>query len=138
MISQKYFNYHFSQTKDQENFFVNYTNQEAYNVSILNNFNNNIFLYGPRKSGKSHLINIWKDKNNALTYEDNFFMVFLKSLSSLLMLSKVFVSIVKSLADLTLHGRSSCVFLSSLIRRSSAFPSTFIGFLQMAFLGHIL
>ena len=72
MISQKYFNYHFSQQKDQENFFVNYTNQEAYNFSILNNFNNNIFLYGPHKSGKTHLINIWKEKNNALKYNDNF------------------------------------------------------------------
>ena len=72
MISQKYFNYHFSQQKDQENFFVNYTNQEAYNFSILKNFNNNIFLYGPHKSGKTHLINIWKEKNNALTYNDNF------------------------------------------------------------------
>ena len=72
MISQKYFNYHFSQQKDQENFFVNYTNQEAYNFSILNNFNNHIFLYGPHKSGKTHLTNIWKEKNNALRYNDNF------------------------------------------------------------------
>ena len=72
MISQKYFNYHFFQQKDQENFFVNYTNQEAYNFSILNNFNNHIFLYGPHKSGKTHLTNIWKEKNNALRYNDNF------------------------------------------------------------------
>ena len=72
MISQIFFNYQFSQKKDEENFFVNKTNQNAYDLSILDNFDQNIFLYGPKKSGKSHLINIWKEKNNAVIYDNNF------------------------------------------------------------------
>ena len=33
---------------------------------------NNIFLYGPKKSGKSHLLNIWKENNNAIIFNNNF------------------------------------------------------------------
>ena len=72
MTSQIFFNYQFSQKKNEENFFVNKTNQNAYDLSILDNFDQNIFLYGPKKSGKSHLINIWKVKNNAVIYDNNF------------------------------------------------------------------
>jgi len=71
MNNQKYFNYKFSKLKDDENFFVNSTNQNAYNLISDICFKQNIFLFGPRKSGKSHLINIWKEKNDALIYKDN-------------------------------------------------------------------
>ena len=72
MSSQKYFNYEFSRTKVSDNFFVNPTNKKAYDLTILKNFNQNIFLYGPEKSGKSHLVSIWKKKNNAIFYDKNF------------------------------------------------------------------
>ena len=59
MSNQKFFNYQFTEKKDQENFFVNETNQNAFDFSIIDNFDQNIFLFGPNKSGKSHLINIF-------------------------------------------------------------------------------
>ena len=71
-MSQRFFDYQFSETKDKENFFVNKTNQLAFQAAIDKNFNQNIFLYAPKKSGKSHLLNIWKEKNNALIYDKNF------------------------------------------------------------------
>ena len=71
MNNQLYFKYKFSKLKDDENFFVNSTNQNAYNLISDICFKQNIFLFGPRKSGKSHLINIWKEKNDALIYKDN-------------------------------------------------------------------
>ena len=71
MNNQQYFKYKFSKLKDDENFFVNSTNQNAYNLISDICFKQNIFLFGPRKSGKSHLINIWKEKNDALIYKDN-------------------------------------------------------------------
>ena len=72
MISQNFFKYHFSVNKDLDNFFVNMTNIQAFNVFTDNNFDQNIFLFAPKKSGKSHLLNIWIKKNNALVYNNNF------------------------------------------------------------------
>jgi len=72
MTIQKYFNYQFSENNDQDNFFVNDTNKDAYNTLINKFFHQNIFLFGPKKSGKSHLVNIWKEINDAVIYEDNF------------------------------------------------------------------
>ena len=71
MSYQKVFNYQFLLKKDYENFFVNQTNQKAYDFTILDNFDQNIFLFGPKKSGKSHLVNLWKEKNNAVSYNKN-------------------------------------------------------------------
>jgi len=71
MSYQKVFNYQFLLKKDYENFFVNQTNQKAYDFTILDNFDQNIFLFGPKKSGKSHLVNLWKEKNNAISYNKN-------------------------------------------------------------------
>ena len=71
MSYQKVFNYQFLLKKDYENYFVNQTNQQAYDFTILDNFDQNIFLYGPKKSGKSHLVNLWKEKNNAVSYNKN-------------------------------------------------------------------
>ena len=72
MSHQKYFNYQFSSKNNHENFFVNQTNQKAYDLTILEKFNQNIFLFGPKKSGKSYLANLWKKKNNAILYNNNF------------------------------------------------------------------
>ena len=72
MKKQKIFNYQFSSKNYYENFFVNLTNQKAYDLTMLDNFNQNIFLFGPRKSGKSYLASLWKDKNNAISYNNNF------------------------------------------------------------------
>ena len=71
MSYQKIFNYHFSSKKDYQNFFVNQTNQKAYDLTILDTFNQSIFLFGPKKSGKSHLASLWKNKNNAILYNNN-------------------------------------------------------------------
>jgi len=72
MSYQKIFNYQFTLKNDHENFFVNKTNQKAYDITNLEKFNQNIFLFGPKKSGKSHLVNLWKNKNNAISYNNNF------------------------------------------------------------------
>ena len=72
MSYQNFFNYQFDSEKDNESYFVNQTNQKAYDFTILEDFNQNILLFGPKKSGKSHLASIWKDKNNAISYNNNF------------------------------------------------------------------
>ena len=71
MNYQKIFNYQFSSKNDIDNYFVNQTNQKAYDFTIADKFNQNIFLYGPKKSGKSYLANLWKDKNDAILYNNN-------------------------------------------------------------------
>ena len=44
MSYQKTFNYQFPKNNDQENYFVNHTNQKAYDLTILKNFNHNILM----------------------------------------------------------------------------------------------
>ena len=72
MNYQKFFNYKFSSKNNHENYFVNQTNQKAYDLTNLDQFNQNIFLFGPKKSGKSYLASLWKDKNNAISFNNNF------------------------------------------------------------------
>ena len=79
MSYQNFFNYQFLSKKDNENYFVNETNQKAYDLTVLEDFNQNIFLFGPKKSGKSHLVSIWKDKNNAIIYNKNNFNKIIKN-----------------------------------------------------------
>jgi len=79
MSYQNFFDYQFTSTKDHDNYFVNQTNQKAYDLTILKDFNQNIFLFGPKKSGKSHLVSIWKDKNNAIIYNKNNFNKIIKT-----------------------------------------------------------
>ena len=69
MKSQKSFNYKFNNAFNEIDFFVNQTNYYAFNVVINNNVKH-IFLYGPNKSGKSFLANIWLKKNNAIQYNN--------------------------------------------------------------------
>tara|TARA_A100001011_G_scaffold166943_1_gene175699 strand:+ start:149 stop:733 length:585 start_codon:yes stop_codon:yes gene_type:complete len=53
------------------NFFVNETNLHAFN-SLINQGSIFSFLYGPKKSGKSFLAHIWKNKYSANNLSDNF------------------------------------------------------------------
>ena len=73
MNIQTSFNYHLTENKDKENFFVNTTNKIAYNIIINNSFEQNLILYGESKSGKSHLINVWTKLNNAILFDNNNF-----------------------------------------------------------------
>ena len=62
---QKSFSYNFNNKDDENNFFVNKTNYNAFNI-LMNSNSNFLFLYGPKKSGKSFLSKIWSKKNNAI------------------------------------------------------------------------
>ncbi len=72
MTTQIFFNYNLREIKDSSNFFVNKSNQETQNIITKNTSLKNIFLNAPNKSGKSHLVNIWKKNNNAILYKNNF------------------------------------------------------------------
>ena len=71
MTLQDFFDYNLKEIRDSSNFFVNSTNMDPYNVVISNKIFKNIYLKGPNKSGKSHLINIWKKNNDAILYNKN-------------------------------------------------------------------
>ena len=71
MTQQTSFNYQFKINLNEFNFFVNETNFYAFN-SLINNKNQLSFLYGPNKSGKSFLSNIWLKKYDAIELNDNF------------------------------------------------------------------
>jgi len=70
MIKQNSFNYTFNDDQFEINFFVNKTNFYAFNV-LVNNNSNFSYLYGPNKSGKSHLAQIWLKKNHAIKYNNS-------------------------------------------------------------------
>ena len=71
MNKQKIFNFDFSNNNSNLDFYVNKTNIDAYN--LINSSNNlNIYLKGPKKSGKSILSNIWLKINKGIIYENNF------------------------------------------------------------------
>ena len=73
MTVQNFFNYQFNNNyNNKDDYFVNSTNLNAYNLLTKNNFDQNIFLFGPKKSGKSHLLNIWKKNNKAVIFNNNF------------------------------------------------------------------
>ena len=71
MIKQKSFSYQFKQIYNEFNFFVNKTNFNCFNT-LINNNNKQSFLFGPKKSGKSFLSQIWLKKNNGLELKENF------------------------------------------------------------------
>ena len=71
MIIQKSFNYYFKNDLNEQNFFVNQTNIDAFD-NIINQENKFIYLFGPKKSGKSFLSQIWLNKNKAVQLNDNF------------------------------------------------------------------
>ena len=72
MNKQKSFSYHFRYNFNEFNFFVNKNNFYSFNSLINNNNNKLSFLYGPKKSGKSFLSQIWLKKNNGLELKENF------------------------------------------------------------------
>ena len=67
MKNQKTFKFNFKKINQFENFYVNSTNKIAYK-GILNRSNANILLVGPKKSGKSHLADIWSKVTNPIIY----------------------------------------------------------------------
>ena len=68
---QKIISYKFKDNISELNFFVNKTNFHAFN-SLVNQESTFSFLYGPKKSGKSFLAHIWKNKYNANILSNNF------------------------------------------------------------------
>ena len=71
MSKQKSFSYQFRHIDNESNFFVNKTNFNCFNT-LINNNNQQSFLFGPKKSGKSFLSQIWLKKNNGLELKENF------------------------------------------------------------------
>ena len=71
MNKQKIISYIFKDNMNELNFFVNETNLHAFN-SLINQGSIFSFLYGPKKSGKSFLAHIWKNKYSANNLSDNF------------------------------------------------------------------
>ena len=71
MNEQIFFDFKTNSLLDINNYFVNKTNAKAFSLISNRNFLENIILVGPRKSGKSHLANIWKNNKNALIFENN-------------------------------------------------------------------
>ena len=71
MNKQKIITYKFKDNINESNFFVNETNFFAFN-RLINQESAFSFLYGPKKSGKSFLAYIWKNKYNANILSNNF------------------------------------------------------------------
>ena len=71
-MEQTYFKYKFKENFSIDNFFVGSSNSHAFNVLLKNSLNNNKhILFGPSKSGKTHLCYIWKNKYDAHIYNNN-------------------------------------------------------------------
>ena len=74
MNTQNIFNFKSKPNYEGDNFFISSSNQLAHKI-LLNNDNpeNCIFLYGPAKSGKSHLAKLWQKNNKAILFKENNF-----------------------------------------------------------------
>ena len=54
----------------EEDFLISNSNENAFKSIIEKSIKiNNIYLFGPNKSGKSHLASIWLKKNNGVCIE---------------------------------------------------------------------
>ena len=71
MTKQKTFSFKLTDKLEISDFYVNKTNQKAFDLINNINFKENIFLKGPNKSGKSHLSTIWLKQNLGITYKNN-------------------------------------------------------------------
>ena len=71
MNKQNIISYTFNDDINDLNFFVNETNFHAFN-RLINQESFFSYLYGPKKSGKSFLAHIWKNKHNANKLSNNF------------------------------------------------------------------
>ena len=70
-MKQTTFKYNILPKYNLENYFVSNANKEAYNFIVQENeFNNYLILYGPNKSGKTHLGLIWRELNKADIHND--------------------------------------------------------------------
>ena len=79
-MKQTTFEYNILPKHNIENFYVSEANIDAYNFIInKNNLINYSILYGPSKSGKTHLGLIWKEMNNAAVYHNENFNDFIQS-----------------------------------------------------------
>ena len=74
MNKQKFFNFDLKKYDNEINFYINSTNNNAYN-GVVNIKNKYLYLSGPRKSGKTFLGNLWLKKYNSIKYEDNFDLI---------------------------------------------------------------
>ena len=74
MTKQKIFNYKFNNDINEFNFFVNSTNFYSFNA-LINHNTKSSFLYGPRKSGKSFLAQIWLKNNSAIQLKNNYELI---------------------------------------------------------------
>ena len=72
MNKQIFFEFKTNSLLDINSFFINETNKEAFSLITNKNFLGNIILVGPKKSGKSHLANIWRKNKNAINFNNNF------------------------------------------------------------------
>ena len=73
-MEQSYFNYNLKPKLAINDYYVSSCNEDAYNLLTKNiDANKNFFLFGPNKSGKTHLGLIWKKKFNAINYDNNLF-----------------------------------------------------------------
>ncbi len=71
-MRQTIFDYNILPKHNLENFYVSESNKDAYNfITNENKFNNYSILFGPNKSGKSHLGLVWKEMNNAIIYNND-------------------------------------------------------------------
>ena len=71
-MEQTFFKYNLIPKLEIEDYFVSKSNLEAYNILLkFSSENKKILLLGPSKSGKTHLGLIWKNKNDAIIYQDN-------------------------------------------------------------------
>ena len=79
IMKQTTFEYNILPKHNLENFYVSEANKDAYNFILnKNKFNNYLILYGPSKSGKTHLGLIWKEMNNAVVYNNENFGDFIQ------------------------------------------------------------
>jgi chromosomal replication initiation ATPase DnaA len=71
-MEQYFFNYDLKPNLTLDDFFIGNSNINAFDILINKDIeNNNLFLLGPNKSGKTHLSQIWKKKYHALIYNNN-------------------------------------------------------------------
>ena len=78
-MKQTTFEYNILPNHNLENFYVSEANKDAYNFIINENkYNDYLILYGPSKSGKTHLGLIWKEMNNAVVYHNKNFNDFIQ------------------------------------------------------------
>ena len=71
IMKQTTFDYNILPKHNLENFYVSEANKDAYKfITNENKFNSYSILYGPNKSGKTHLGLVWKEMNNAIIYNN--------------------------------------------------------------------